>query len=135
MAHLVLLLHTARHGILQVVPFGAKKTLPSLMQHDLFTSLEDLDHVCMRLQFDWDPISRRKANEGWDRIEAIGSKEEDEVIAIEDLRVTRKASWIHHVLDDRVVSFVHPARYTTIAAGGFGGSRAECSRRRARRPA
>lgn len=49
-----------------------------------------------------------------------GSKEVDEVTAIEDMRVTRKASWNRDVLDDVVVSFGHPARYSMFAARGFG---------------
>lgn len=53
-------------------------------------------------------------------LEVSGSKEVDEVTAIEDMRVKRKASCNRHVLDDVVVSFGHPARYSMIAARGFG---------------
>lgn len=50
-------------------------------------------------------------------LEVSGSKEVDEVTAIEDMRVTRNASWNRHVLDDVVVSFGHTARYSMIAFG------------------
>lgn len=53
-------------------------------------------------------------------LEVSSWKEVDEVTAIEDMRVTRKASWNRHVLDDVVVSFGHPSRYSMTAARGFG---------------
>lgn len=48
------------------------------MRHDIFASLEDLDHVCMRLQFDWEPISSKaRLIKAGIELEVIGSKKAD----------------------------------------------------------